>query len=212
MNADLATLRENYSKASLDIDDVSTDPFEQFKTWFEEARNAGLKEPNAMILATCGEDMMPQARTVLLKALDSGFVFYSNYQSDKGKQLDENPNCTLLFVWLDLERQIKINGKIEKVSREEAEEYFHSRPRLSQIGAWASNQSTVIPSRSFLEQSFQEKTEAFGENEIPLPEHWGGYRVIPRELEFWQGRRSRLHDRISYRKGADGWTTCRLSP
>lgn len=212
MKIDLASLRQNYSMASLDIKDVSSDPFDQFKKWFEEAKASEIKEPNAMILATCGDDMMPEARVVLLKALDHGFVFYTNYESSKGLQLFENPNCALLFSWLDLERQIRIKGKIEKVSREEAKEYFSSRPRLSQIGAWSSNQSKVISSREALELSFDEKTKEFGDEEIPLPAYWGGYRVLPHQIEFWQGRRSRLHDRILYCKDKTSWTMCRLSP
>lgn len=209
---ELSDLRSNYSLASLDENDVAKDPLQQFSFWFQQAVDAQVKEANAMILATCGTDHMPQARTVLLKGVDSGFLFFTNYESDKGSQLAVNPNCSLLFAWLDLERQVKINGVAEKISREESEVYFQSRPRMSQIGAWSSTQSQKLSSRNEMEDLFYSNIKKFGDDKIPIPPFWGGYRVVPHYIEFWQGRQSRLHDRIVYERNKSNWTICRLSP
>ena len=211
----LAELRRSYALESLLESDVRPHPFEQFRYWFNEALNSSLPEPNAMTLATATAQGHPSARTVLLKGLDErGFVFYTNYESRKGEDLDENPQAALLFTWLELERQIRIEGRVEKVSAAEAEAYFVSRPRGSQIGAWASPQSRVIPDREFLEQKVVEAEASFaGKETLPLPPYWGGYRVIPTEIEFWQGRENRLHDRIVYVLQAEGnWLIERLAP
>ncbi len=193
--------------------EVNSNPFDQFKIWFEEVLKSDLKEPNAMIVATSTKDGIPSVRTVLLKEFDeSGFVFYTNYESEKGKELLENPNAALLFYWGFLERQIRITGKVEKVSREKSAEYFHSRPRESQIGAWASNQSQIIKDREYLQNKFNEFNSKFKDKEIPLPDYWGGFKVVPEKFEFWQGRESRLHDRICYLKENNTWKIVRLAP
>ena len=192
---------------------VDPNPFDQFSHWFNELLKSNVKEPNAMILATASSEGIPSVRTVLLKKFDEeGFVFYTNYESHKAADLSENPNAEILFMWLELERQVRIKGKVEKVSEKESEEYFHSRPTNSQIGAWASKQSSVIPDRVFLEEKFQETAEKYKDGVIPLPPFWGGYRLKPVGFEFWQGRESRLHDRISYRKKNNTWEIVRLSP
>ena len=192
---------------------VDKDPFTQFSLWFNELLKSNVIEPNAMILATASAEGVPSARTVLLKKFDeTGFVFFTNYESHKAKDLAANPNAEILFMWLELERQVRIRGKVEKVSSDESEEYFHSRPTNSQIGAWASNQSSVIPGREFLEEKFKETAEKYKDGKIPLPSFWGGFRLIPDEFEFWQGRESRLHDRISYRRKGNAWKIVRLSP
>jgi len=212
----IADLRVSYTKASLRLADTARDPLEQFGTWFEEARSAQLPEPNAMILATCGTDGLPTTRTVLLKGVDAqGFSFYTNYESRKGQQLAENPRASLQFLWKELERQVSITGSVEKTSREDSEAYFHNRPYGSQIGAWVSQQSSVIPGREWLEQREQELRAEYpeGESVVPLPDFWGGYLVVPDSIEFWQGRRSRLHDRVLYTRGdSNTWTKQRLSP
>jgi len=178
-----------------------------------EAISSNLLEPNAMILATANKDGAPSARTVLLKGFDErGFVFYTNYESAKAKNLSENPIASLLFFWAELERQARIEGKVEQVSKADSEEYFRSRPRESQLGAWASKQSSVIASREVLEKKFEEMRKKFEGKEIPLPPFWGGYRVIPQSIEFWQGRESRLHDRICYSFENGKWKIERLSP
>lgn len=214
MEIDIASLRVNYAQTSLDITDVDPNPFHQFSKWFKEASQSKVKEPNAMVLSTCGKDNFPDSRTVLLKGFDeNGFTFYTNYDSDKGKQLAENNQCTLLFLWLDLERQVRIKGTASKVNRSESEEYFHSRPRESQIGAWTSPQSKEIPSRQYLETKYTTEVEKFADQEvISLPDFWGGYQINPIEFEFWQGRPSRLHDRISYKRTEDNWNIVRLAP
>ncbi len=192
---------------------VDPNPFTQFSHWFNELLKSDVKEPNAMVLATASAERIPSARTVLLKKFDeTGFVFFTNYESHKARDLTVNPNAEILFVWLELERQVRIRGKVEKVSSEESEEYFHSRPTNSQIGAWASKQSSVIPNREFLAEKFRETAEKYKDGIIPLPPFWGGFRLIPNEFEFWQGRESRLHDRISYRRKGDNWEIVRLSP
>ncbi|MCC6412461.1 MAG: pyridoxamine 5'-phosphate oxidase [Saprospiraceae bacterium] len=210
----IADLRRNYSLESLSEADVLSDPLEQFKRWFEEALNSQLPEPNAMTLATATTGGLPSARTVLLKGLENGgFVFYTNYESRKGRELDENPHAALLFTWLELERQVRIEGRVEKVSAETSNDYFRSRPKGSQIGAWASPQSHTISGREVLEDKIQELTETFKhDDQLPLPPFWGGYVVKPVLLEFWQGRENRLHDRILYSLKGEHWTVERLAP
>ena len=210
---EIAALRENYTKGNLDISDVSLSPIEQFQSWFDEAVSSQLLEPNALLLSTVSNEGKPSARIVLLKGLDHGFKFYTNYLSRKGTELIENPNACITFFWAELERQVRIEGTIEKVSPEESDEYFHSRPQGSQIGAWTSNQSMVIENREVLEERERHLTEKFSNSQIPRPPHWGGYRLVPTYLEFWQGRPSRLHDRISYSRLESGqWKIERLSP
>lgn len=210
----LADLRQDYSLAGLDEKDLEKDPFRQFDKWFQEAQAAKVPEPNAMTLATATPEGRPHARTVLLKEVNTrGFVFYTNYESRKGQMLDTNPQASLVFPWITLERQIIVCGTVTKVAREEAEIYFHSRPLASQLGAWASHQSSIISGRAALEEAMKAVEEKYARQVVPLPPHWGGYRVNPETVEFWQGRRSRLHDRLQYRRKADGdWTVERLSP
>lgn len=215
MNPDISQLRENYTRAGLDRADLDPDPILQFDRWFQQALAARLIEPNAMTLATAGADGQPAARTVLLKAFDQqGFVFYTNYTSAKAGQLTQNPRAALCFPWLALERQVIIAGSVEKVSRAESLRYFLSRPHGSQLGAWVSPQSSVISSRQILEMKFAEIARNFSAGKVPLPDAWGGYRVIPLSLEFWQGRPNRLHDRFRYRRPSpsDPWTLERLAP
>lgn len=213
MREDIASLREEYTKAELDEQSVLSNPFEQFEKWFQEAISSEVKEPNAMVLASVDKDNQPFQRTVLLKTFnEDGFVFYTNYNSRKSVQLAHNPKCSLLFPWYPLERQVSITGTVKKISAKESLQYFLSRPRGSQLGAWVSHQSQVITSRSILEIKLAEMKQKFKEGKIPLPDHWGGYRVIPNSIEFWQGRASRLHDRIMYEPKANGWTIKRLSP
>jgi pyridoxamine 5'-phosphate oxidase len=210
----LADLRKEYSLAGLKENDLAKDPFRQFDKWFQEAEAAKLTEPNAMTLATASRDGRPSARTVLLKGVDGrGFVFYTNFESRKGRELDGNPQATLVFPWIAIERQVIVSGPVTKVSREEVEAYFHSRPLASQLGAWASQQSTIIAGRSQLEESMKAVEKKYAGQVVPLPPFWGGYRLSPETVEFWQGRRSRLHDRLRYRREAGGsWTVERLSP
>lgn len=209
----LQKLREDYSKHSLDESDVSSDPIEQFESWMKEAIKAEVPEPNAMTLSTVDATHKPHSRVVLLKGIENGeFVFYTNQQSDKGNELEQNPNVALCFLWLELERQVRIEGTAEKLSQEESEEYFKQRPYKSQIGALASNQSSVVPNRKFLEERFEELEEKYSEGNVPKPESWGGYRIKPEVLEFWQGRRSRLHDRIKFESVGNKWDIKRLSP
>ena len=211
---DLTSLRAKYTTKGLDIKDLNQDPFMQFETWFNEAINAKLTEPNAFSLATVGSDMMPSIRTVLLKIFDEkGFVFFTNYKSTKAKQIEENPKAAALFAWLDLERQVKIEGSIEKISSTESLKYFLSRPKGSQIGAWVSHQSEVITSRSLLEQKFDEIKKKFLKGEVPFPSFWGGYAIKPIRVEFWQGGQDRLHDRFLYELQEDNtWSISRLAP
>ena len=210
---ELAALRENYTKGSLDVKDVATTPIEQFQEWFDEAVASQLLEPNAFLLSTVSNENKPSTRVLLLKGLDNGFTFYTNYLSRKGTELAENPNACITFFWAELERQVRIEGLIEKVSAEESDTYFHSRPRGSQIGAWVSNQSMVIEHREILEEREKHLIEKFGNEPIPRPPHWGGYRLVPNYIEFWQGRPSRLHDRIAYTLLENGdWKIDRLSP
>ena len=209
-----ANLRQEYKKEQLTEDSVHTDPLLQFETWFKEAQEANVPEPNAFVLATASPLNVPSARVVLLKGVDkTGFVFYTNYNSDKSKDIAFNSHVGMCFLWHELERQVRVMGRATKVSREESESYFHSRPRESQLGAWASPQSDIISSREVLEYNLEKVTTQFENGAvIPLPDHWGGYRIIPEEIEFWQGRPNRLHDRILY-KNIDGrWKIERLAP
>jgi pyridoxamine 5'-phosphate oxidase len=208
----IADLRKDYALRRLDETDVDADPFRQFNAWLAESLEAQVPEPTAMTLATVDEQGSPSARIMLLKALDGrGFVFYTNYESRKGRQLAARPRAALTFFWKELERQVRIEGGIEKVSAAEADEYFASRPLGSRIGAWASTQSAEIASRQWLESRVEAAAAQYGDSP-PRPPHWGGYRVVPEWLEFWQGRQSRLHDRIAYTRDAGGWKIARLSP
>jgi pyridoxamine 5'-phosphate oxidase len=210
----LADLRKDYTMSGLLEKDLARDPFRQFDKWFQEAEAAKLVEPNAMTLATASRDGRPSARTVLLKGVDGrGFVFYTNYESRKGRDLAENPRASLLLPWIGLERQVIIEGPLAKLSREESAAYFHSRPRASQLGAWVSQQSSIITGRAALEDAMKALEKKHAGAEIPLPPAWGGYRLSPESVEFWQGRRSRLHDRLRYRREAGGeWLIERLAP
>jgi pyridoxamine 5'-phosphate oxidase len=210
----LADLRRDYSRASLSESEVDPDPVRQFLQWFDEARTAEVLEPTAMTLATATPDGRPSARLVLLKGVDEqGFVFYTDYRSRKGEELSANPIAALVFYWPEIDRQVRITGSVVRVSREESEAYFRTRPIGSRFGAWTSHQSAVIPSRAALEQRLQEVMERFGDGDVPLPEYWGGFRVAPEVVEFWQGRPNRLHDRLRYTRRSDGvWIVERLSP
>jgi pyridoxamine 5'-phosphate oxidase len=210
----IENLRQQYTKTGLRREDLKDDPFEQFEVLFQQACAANLLEPNAMILATASSQAEPSLRTVLLKSFDKqGFIFFTNYESRKAHQIQENPHVSLLFLWLPLECQIQIIGTAEKISTAESFKYFMSRPRGSQIGAWCSQQSTIISSRRILEMKFEEMKQKFMSHEIPLPSFWGGYRVIPHSFEFWQGRPNRLHDRFLYSRQDNGcWAIQRLAP
>lgn len=216
MNRDftLEQLRENYKLHALLESEAAKNPMDQFDVWFKEALAAKLPEPNAMCLSTCGKDMQPHSRIVLLKGVDNGFIFYSNYASNKGIALQENPKAALNFLWLGLERQVRISGEVKKISKEKSVAYFKTRPIDSQLGALASNQSTVIDSREVLENKLAELKQQYSEDNHPeMPDHWGGYVLVPKEIEFWQGRHSRLHDRLRYTLNTDeSWTMERLSP
>jgi pyridoxamine 5'-phosphate oxidase len=210
----LTEFRKEYTLAGLRRRDLAENPILQFQEWFEQAAKAEVPEPTAMSLATVNQLGQPSLRTVLLKAVDQrGFVFCTSYISHKGHDLEENSNVALLFFWKELERQVCINGVTRKIPAEESDAYFEARPRGSQLGAWASQQSSVIDSREALEKRFQEVEEKYSGQQVPLPPHWGGYVVVPETIEFWQGRVNRLHDRFRYTKQADGlWLIERLSP
>jgi pyridoxamine 5'-phosphate oxidase len=210
----LAALRQEYTQRGLRRKDLDPDPIRQFQRWLDEAADHHLLEPNAMTFATVDRDGQPWTRTVLLKQCDSrGFAFFTNYAGAKAQHLDHEPRAALTFWWNALERQVNITGRIEKTSREESAAYFASRPRASRLGAWASQQSSVLENREQLEQRFADTEHRFPGDEIPCPEDWGGYRLVPTTIEFWQGRRSRLHDRLRFTRHADAtWKVERLSP
>jgi pyridoxamine 5'-phosphate oxidase len=213
MPSAISDLRKDYTLHGLDKVDVLPSPIDQFRVWFEAALGAGVPEPNAMNISTVTAEGRPDGRIVLIKDVsDEGFVFYTNYESRKGRELIERPFAALTFFYPELERQIRIEGTVEKVSAEESDSYFNSRPRGSQIGAWVSNQSTVVASRDVFENRQRELETQFEGQPVPRPPHWGGFRVVPDTLEFWQGRPSRLHDRIRYRKEGQSWFIERLSP
>jgi len=208
---DLSNLRKEYLQSGIVREDLKSNPVEQFSLWFSQAIDAEIIEPTAMSLATSDDSI--GIRTVLLKYFDeNGFVFFTNYESKKSKQIQKNPQAAVLFPWLALERQVKIIGKVEKISNLESFKYFSSRPKDSQIGAWASEQSSRISSRSVLIEQFASMKKKFSKGKIPLPEFWGGYRIVPQSIEFWQGRANRLHDRFIYERQENEWTISRLSP
>ena len=210
---DLAALRRDYALATLDERDVDADPIRQFERWFADAAAARVPEPNAMTLSTATRDGVPSARIVLLKGVDAnGFAFYTDYRSRKGAELAENPLAALTFLWKEIERQVRITGSVSRVSTQESDAYFRTRPLGSRLGAWASHQSAVLASREELEARVQDVIGRFPDGDVPLPPHWGGFRVVPDEIEFWQGRPDRLHDRLLYRRGERGWEISRLSP
>ncbi len=211
----LQNLREDYRKSTLEEKNASENPFTQFSNWFKEALNAEIPEPNAMVVATVNKEGFPSARVVLLKGFDEkGFIFYTNYNSQKGQDLLDNPQCAVVFNWLELERQIRIEGIAEKLSPEESTAYFHKRPKKSQIGAWASPQSQVIETRDILDNNLKNLNAKYVDSEsLPRPSHWGGFRIKATRIEFWQGRSSRLHDRLNYEKNANNsWKRTRLAP
>jgi len=210
---EIARLRKDYAMNSLNEEEVAASPITQFEQWWDDAAKSEILEYNAMTLASTGHDGMPEARTVLLKAFDEkGFVFFTNYNSAKSQQLDFNANCCLLFFWKELERQVRINGTAERISLKESIDYFDSRPDGSKIGAWASPQSMVVAGKAWLKETFEYYAERFKHGQIPKPPHWGGYRVKPTKIEFWQGRPSRMHDRILYTPEGEGWKRERLAP
>lgn len=211
---DLSLMREEFMRAGLHRKDLNPDPFQQFERWFKDTEEAGYRMPNTMTLATVSPEGQPSMRLVLLKFFDSrGFVFYTNYGSKKAKDIEHNPKVALHFPWHDLDRQVRITGKAERVSTAESMKYFLTRPKGSQVGAWVSNQSSVISSRQMLMSEFEKLKRKFENKEVPLPSFWGGYRVVPDSFEFWQGQESRLHDRFLYALQEDGrWKIERLAP
>jgi pyridoxamine 5'-phosphate oxidase len=212
MKEELQKLRENYTQGNLDQHEVAANPLDQFKTWFSQYQKAEPKDANAVILATADAHGVVSSRVLLLKGIDKGgFEFYSNYKSNKGKQLAENPNASLTFYWPELEQQVRVEGAVEKMTNEESDNYFQSRPYASKIGAWTSPQSAEIVGREELEQREEMYQKKYPAN-VPKPPHWGGYRLMPLKVEFWQGRPSRLHDRVLYKKKGEQWITTRLAP
>ena len=210
---DISNLREEYTQAGLSRASLLSSPFEQFELWFRQAQQAQLAEPNAMSLATASDRAVPALRTVLLKYFDdNGFVFFTNYSSNKARDISVNPQVALMFPWVALERQVVIQGRAEKISSAESLRYFLSRPPGSQLGAWVSHQSSVITGRKVLEMKLAQMQQKFRDGKIPLPDFWGGYRVVPEKIEFWQGRPSRLHDRFLYSRQAGEWHIDRLAP
>lgn len=210
---ELNDLRREYAAGGLRESDLEPDPLSMFRHWMQDALRAGLYEPNAMVVATVDATGTPAQRIVLLKRIDErGYVFFTNYSSRKGEELAANPRASLLFPWQQLERQVRVEGTVSRLSEAENDAYFATRPRGSQIGAWASPQSQVIPDRTTLDRRYDEVAERFGEGDIPRPQHWGGFCVEPEVVEFWQGRLGRMHDRLRYRRTADGWVTERLAP
>ncbi len=211
---DPAASRYEHIGKGLRRSDLNPDPIKQFANWFTTAIETGIRDVNAMSLATAGQDAKPSVRIVLLKRFDEdGFVFFTNYESEKGKQLEANPYAALGFYWIELDRQIRISGKVDKTSRKESQTYFHSRPVGSQLSAWASRQSAVLDGRRVLDARMEEMNERFADKRVPLPPHWGGYRLKPDNMEFWQGRSNRLHDRFRYTRQSDGsWLIERLAP
>jgi pyridoxamine 5'-phosphate oxidase len=213
LNPAIADLRQDYRQAALLESEADPNPIAQFQSWFAAAVAAQLPEPNAMTIATATPDGIPSARIVLLKdADDRGFVFFTNYNSHKGQELTNNPQAAIVFLWTELERQVRIQGRVERIAAAESDEYFYSRPPGSRLGAWASNQSAVVADRSVLDQQLADLEAKYANQEIPRPEHWGGFRVMPTMIEFWQGRSSRLHDRLRYRLIDGAWVIDRLSP
>ena len=214
LNRVISGLRRDHEHEGLDESDLAPDAFVQFGRWLDDALRAGITLPNAMALATAGADGLPSARMVLLKAVDDvGFVFYTNFESRKGRDLASNPNAALVFYWSELERQVRVTGGVAKVDRSEAEKYFDSRPLASRVAAWVSRQSEAISSRADLEESFAEFEAQYRDGNVPMPVHWGGYRLIPTEIEFWQSRPNRLHDRFRYSRELRGrWEIERLAP
>ena len=210
---ELNDLRREYAAGGLDEADLEPDPIAMFRRWMHDVVSAGLHEPNALVLSTVGPDGTPASRTVLLKGLDDrGFVFFTNYASRKGEELAANARCALLFPWHPLERQVRVEGLATRLSDAENDAYFASRPRAAQLGAWASPQSEVVPGRAALDARYAEVAARFGDGNVPRPEHWGGYCVAPRSVEFWQGRTGRMHDRLRYRRQDHGWVIERLAP
>ena len=211
---DISHLREEYTQTGLDLDNLDDNPFNQFELWFKQARDAELPEPNAFSLATATPDGAPSMRTVLLKYFDEqGFVFFTNYTSSKAREINDNAQVAMMFPWITLERQVIVRGRAEKVPVSESLKYFTSRPEGSQLGAWVSQQSSVISGRKILEMKLDEMKRKFKAGKIPLPDFWGGYRIIPEKIEFWQGRPSRLHDRFLYTRQCENlWNIERLSP
>lgn len=214
MNREISDLRQTYVKGTLTLENLKQDPFEQFRIWFSEAQEAEIIEPNAMVLSTVSKEGMPSSRVVLLKEIDDdGLVFYTNYRSQKGREIEDNPNVSVVFLWKKMERQIRVSGKVEKVSRERTNSYYNSRPKESRIGAYVSEQSAIIKDRDILDSRKTKFDTKFANLEqFNAPEYWGGYKILVKQIEFWQGRPSRLHDRFRFTKLGENWQIDRLAP